>query len=90
MVRILSEKERDRRTLKVLEALLLGLRIPYRRWTICLTQDYRIATVSKTEDGDELFLFTGGETVQTLRQFAEGLTDEQYQVMLANIALNKV
>lgn len=83
------KKKRNQRILKISEALLMGLRIPYKEWNIALTDDYRLVTIIPLGDGQESSLALGEANIRSLQYIAEKLTEDQYNILLANIGLNK-
>ncbi len=84
-----QEESTSCRTLKLLEWLMMGGRIHVGKFIWCLSGDYQLCTVATNYDGSsEVFLICDGG-LGAYRSLADEMTDEGYDVMLANLALNR-
>jgi hypothetical protein len=87
----LSEAEIQRRILILIDALMRGHRLTYHRWTVCLDNAYQLCAVGQNIEGEEkLIVFNFGRfTLTDYMEWAQELSIEEIDAIVANVALNK-
>lgn len=90
MAQVQVDKDTRRRAVLVLKALLIGLDIPFERWTMCgrLVGD-RFQLFVRGAEGRELSVDNALFAVDSLVRMTKGMSEEAFTSLAMNVALNE-
>lgn len=88
----MSPIELDYRTLKFIEYLFMGGRVEIGEFTYMLSSEHELCVVTHNQNGEERLMKVnfGFMTLAMYRVIMEDAKQEEVDVLVANIGLNKV